>query len=221
MGIALAGDHSAYVSEGNSGRVGLFDWSSQRRRAINLNQNGYADSYTGDLALDAERNMLYVVDQANFRVAVIDTRTRQPVASVKVGRLPFALALSPDCRKLYVTNVGVFEYKAIPGADVKDPATGIPFPAFGFPSADALRGAERITGTGRGGAVAVPGLGDPNVREANSVCVIDVSTAASPKVLAFIPTGRPFSDATLAGSSPSASGFAMLDSASSRRNTVL
>jgi len=113
MGIAFVNEHSAWVSEGNSGKVALFDWSGAapngRRRAIDLNQKGYDDSYTGDLALDSERGMLYVVDQANFRVAVIDTRLRQVVASVKVGRLPFAMTLSPDRRKLYVTNLGMFE----------------------------------------------------------------------------------------------------------------
>ena len=46
--------------------------SAARRRSIDFNQGDFKDSYTGDLALDAERGMLYVVDQANFRVAVVD-----------------------------------------------------------------------------------------------------------------------------------------------------
>jgi len=211
MGLAFANEHAVYVSEGNSGRVSLYDWNSDRRRAIDLNQKGMNqkgmnqkgidDSYTGDLALDAERNVLYVVDQANFRVAVIDTRTRLVTASVRVGRLPFALALSPDRRKLYVSNIGMFEYQVIPGADRKDPgATGLPFPAFGFPSPEAAAGALRPTARG---PVKVPGLGDPNVKEANSVCVVDVSTPTTPKVVAFIPTGVPFNPKSLAGSSPS------------------
>src|SRR5436305_1159204 len=149
MGLAFAGDHAVYVSEGNSGRVSLYDWNSERRRAIDINRNGMEDSYTGDLAFDAEHNVLYVVDQANFRVAVIDTRTRQVAASLRVGRLPFALALSPDRRKLYVSNIGMFEYQAIPGADPKDAAaTGLPFPAFGFPSPEAVAGALRTTARG-------------------------------------------------------------------------
>ena len=83
MGLALSGEHAVYVSEGNSGRIGLFDWSSARRRVINLNQDGFNDSYTGDLAFDAERNILYAVDQANFRVAVIDARSLRVLASVR------------------------------------------------------------------------------------------------------------------------------------------
>ena len=205
MGIAFVDEHSAYVSEGNSGKIGLFDWNgsspSGPRRVIDLNRNGYDDSYTGDLALDRERNILYVVDQANFRIAVIDTRSRLPIASVKVGRLPFAMALGPGRRKLYVTNLGMFEYQVLPGADAKQArTTGLAFPAFGFPSAEAVAGVERPT---ERGAIKVPGLGDPNVRESNSVCVVDVSTPAAPKIEGFIRTGLPFSENVHGGSSPS------------------
>jgi YVTN family beta-propeller protein len=205
MGVALVNEHSAWVSEGNSGKIALFDWNvpgpAGRRRTIDLNQKGYDDSYTGDLALDSERGMLYVVDQANFRIAAIDTRSRQVVASVKVGRLPFAMTLASDRRKLYVTNLGMFEYQAVPGADPKQAgATGLAFPAFGFPSAEAFAGAERATARG---LVKVPGLGDPNVRESNSVGVVDVSTPANPRLETFIRTGLPFGPSAQGGSSPS------------------
>ena len=106
LGVAFSGERTIYSSEGNSGRINVFDSNDERRRPIDINQNGYHGSFTGDLAFDAERNILYAADQANFRVAVIDARTRQVLASVRVGSsLPFALALSPDRRKLYVTNV--------------------------------------------------------------------------------------------------------------------
>jgi len=132
MGLAFSGDHAVYMSEGNAGRVSHFDWIATRRRSITLNQKDYQDSYAGDMALDSQRGILYVVDQANFRVAIIDTRSRQVAASVKVGRLPFALALSPDRQKLYVTNIGMFQYQPLPAVDPKRPAeTGLPFPAFG------------------------------------------------------------------------------------------
>jgi YVTN family beta-propeller protein len=201
MGLAFAGERGFYASEGNSGRISYFDASGERRRSIDLNQAGVEDSYSGDLAIDAERNILYAVDQANFRVAVIDLRTRQVTASVPVGRLPFALALSPDRKRLYVTNLGMFRYQAIPGVDPKQAkATGIPFPAFGFPSPEATNGVERST---ERGAVQVPGLGDPNVKESNSLCIIDVTNAAEPKVEAYLRTGVPFGDRSSGGSSPS------------------
>ena len=86
MGLAFSGEHGLWASEGNSGRVDWFDFGNDRRRAIDLNQGGFDNSYTGDLALDSQRGVLYVVDQANFRMAVIDARSRQVTASVRVGR---------------------------------------------------------------------------------------------------------------------------------------
>src|ERR1035438_8908055 len=53
------------------------------------------------------------------------------------------------------------------------------------------------------GPVKVPGLGDPNVRESNSVSVVDVSTPATPKLETFIRTGLPFGPTVNGGSSPS------------------
>jgi YVTN family beta-propeller protein len=202
MGVAFHGERGFYASEGNSGRISYFDTGNgERRRFIDLNQGGFDDSYSGDLALDAERNLLYAVDQANFRVAVIDVRSRQVLASIPAGRLPFALALSPDRRRLYVTNIGMFRYQPIPGADAKRPKeTGLPCPAFGFPSAEAAAGATRST---ERGTVQAPGLGDPNVRESNSLAVIDVSTPAAPKLEAFVRTGLPFGEKSSGGSSPS------------------
>ena len=201
MGLAFMGERSLFAAEGNSGRISLFDLSGERRRTIDLNQKGYLDSYTGDLAFDSEREILYAIDQANFRVAVVDARTRQLIASVRVGRLPFALALSPDRRELFVTNLGMFEYQSIPGADpAQARATGLGFPAFGFPSAEATAGVERQTERGR---VRVPGLGDPNVPQSNSLCVLDVADPGAPKVEVFIRTGLPFGGQTHGGSSPS------------------
>ncbi len=202
MGLAFAGERNLYASEGNSGRVRLVDLQSgQRRRAYDLNQDGYRDSYTGDLAYDAQRGLLYVADQANFRLAVIDTHKNRVAASVRIGRLPFAVALSSDGRRAYVTNIGMFEYQPLPGADPNQPlTTGLPFPAFGFPSAEARDGAKRNTERGE---IAVPGLGDPNVRESNSVAVINVEDPVAPKVETFIRTGLPFGDKSLGGSSPS------------------
>jgi YVTN family beta-propeller protein len=201
MGLAFDHERGVYVAEGNTGRVSLLDWDGERRRTFTLDQGGFKDSYTGDMAMDAERGILYVIDQANFRVAAFDLRTRQIAGSVRVGRLPFALALSPDRKHLYCTNIGMFEYQAIPGADAKQArATGLAFPAFGFPSAEAAAGVERAT---ERGTVKVPGLGDPNVREANSLAVVDVSDAAAMKVLNFVRTGVPFGQANNGGSSPS------------------
>ena len=203
MGAAFSGDHRAYVSEGNSGRVRMVDLSTgNRHRLYDLNQTGFTDSYTGDLAFDPERAVLYVLDQANFRLVVMDTRKGQIVSSLRVGRLPFAIALSPDKRTAYVTNIGTFQYSSIPGADLKSPVeTALPFPAFGFPSPEARDGVQRNTAHG---PVDVPGLGDPNVRESNSLYVVNVEDPSAPRVDAVIRTGKPFGQGTDGGSSPSA-----------------
>lgn len=112
LGVALPRERAAFVSDGNSGRVALVDLASgDRRTAADLNRNGYRDSISGDLALDAARNILYVADEANSRVVAvdarippIDTRPRPILASVALGGRPFSLALSPDRKKLYVTE---------------------------------------------------------------------------------------------------------------------
>ncbi len=179
MGIAFAGNRTAYIAEGNSGRVRLVDLASGARRKIyELDQDEFADSYAGDLAFDAERGLLYVVDQANFRLVTIDVRKHRIAASLRLGRLPFAIALSPGLRKVYVTHIGMFEYQPLAAA-------GLAFPAFGFPSVEAR-----------------DALGDPNARESNSLYVVDVNDPAAPRIEAVVRTGRPFGEDSFAGSSP-------------------
>jgi YVTN family beta-propeller protein len=194
MGVAFSGEKSAWVAEGNSGRVRLLDLSTgNRRHMIDLNTDGFSDSFTGDLIADDARGLLYVTDQANFRVVIIDGKRFKTMASIKVGRVPFSLALSEDGKSIYVTHVGVFEYSAIPGADPANPAqTGLPYPAFGFPSPEAWNGTKPVSA-----------LGDANTKESNSLGVINVEDPASPKLEAFIPTGLPFAADRPGGSSPS------------------
>ena len=134
-------------------------------------------------------------------MAVIDVKTRQVTTSLKVGRLPFALALSPDR-----ADALRHEYRHVPvsgdtGSRPEEArATGLDFPAFGFPSPEASSGVERQTAHG---TVRVPGLGDPNVRESNSVAVVNVDDPAAPKVETYIRTGLPFGPQSNGGSSPS------------------
>ncbi len=203
MGLAFEGEDVLYLSEGESGKVRVIDPASGKLlQRYNLNFEKYRDSFSGDMVLDTARGMLYVVDQANFRVAVFDVRQHRPLASVAVGRLPFAIALSPDQRRLYVSNVGMFQYKVFAGADRKRAReTGLPFPPFGFPSPQALDGTTAKNGEGK--TIVIPGLGDPNVPESNSLCVIDVADPARPSVVKFIRTGLPFGPNSLGGSSPS------------------
>jgi YVTN family beta-propeller protein len=200
-GIAFADEHSIWICEGDSGRVRLIDaGSGDLRKLVNLNAGEWKHSFSTDLAWDRSRKLLYVVDQANFRLAVVDGRRGREIGSVAVGRMPFSITLSPDGSRAYVANAGVFRYQPLPGASAADPLhTGLPFPAFGFPSPESMTGAKRRTDAG---TVDVPPLGDPNVRESNSICVIDVSDAAAPRVTAWIRTGRPFGPMAQGGSAP-------------------
>ncbi len=176
MGVAFDTDKQLYASEGNSGSIRLMSSSNGRLIAkLDLNQGGFTDSYSGDLVLDRKRDLLYVVDPANFRLVIFDTKKRRQLKSVRVGRLPFALALSPDGRRAYVTNVGMFEYQ--PGAARH---------LMGFPSSEATAA-----------------LGSPNAPESNSLCVLDVEDPANAKVLKFIKTGLEFGPESLGGASPS------------------
>ena len=52
------------------------------------------------------------------------------------------------------------------------------------------------------GAIDVPGLGDPNARESNSVAVVNLEDPAAPRLETFIRTGTPFGGPVQGGSSP-------------------
>src|SRR6267142_1773300 len=91
--------------------------------------------------------------------------------------------------------------KLMLGADgVSSQATGLPFPAFGFPSPEAVEGAKRATAKGE---IQVAGLGDPNVQESNSLAIVNLENPSAPRVEAFVRTGLPFGKGSDGGSSPS------------------
>jgi len=204
LGVAVAPDNrTLYLSEGDNGRIGIFDLlTHQRLDSLSIDGEFQGkrlkNSLPGELKLSPDGRRLYVLDLAHFRLVVIDASSKQIVASVPVGRMPFGLAISPDGKRVYVSNVGMFEYSLIPGYDENDAKhTGLDFPPYGFPSKEAMEGTT-INGK------KIPGLGDPNVPESNSVFVIDVSDAAHPRVTAKIRTGIPVGAGSIGGSSPGA-----------------
>jgi YVTN family beta-propeller protein len=190
-----------YWSSGESGDVLIVDVASHAvTGSISLNVTAgdrkFEDSFAMDLKLSPDGHYLYVADVTNFRVAVVDLAAIAVCSSIRVGRYPYALAVSGT--HVYVANIGMFEYVAIPKPDqnavVKaarnadkddgekiDPR-GLTFPPFGFPSKEARDGVRR---EGRN----IPGLGDPNVDESFSVWGIDVSNPLSPKISTRIKTG--------------------------------
>jgi len=204
MGVAVGPDNrTLYLSEGNNGRIGIFDLSTHRRLySVSIDSafqgKTYANSLTASAQLSPDGRRLYVLDLAHFRLVVLDTDSKDVVSSIPVGRMPFGLALSPDGKFAYVSNVGMFNYTLVPGYDAnRTKETGLDFPPFGFPSKEAAEGA---TVEGK----AIPGLGDPNVPESNSLWVIDAADPAEAKVVAKVKTGVQVGDKSVGGSSPGA-----------------
>lgn len=192
-----------YDSTGDTGAVDLYSTESWRRVArVPLDGmtagKRVTQSFAAAIALSPDGRLLYVLDQANWRVVVIDTATRERVASLPTGANPFAVALSPDGKRLYVTNSGLFEYLPVAGVDPSYPLeTGLTFPPFGYPSQAAREGAFAEGHT-------VPGLGPENSTRGSSLWSYDVSAATEPRLLAKLRLG-----AAIGGDSPSAARMAI------------
>ncbi|TAE28998.1 MAG: phosphoesterase [Cytophagales bacterium] len=172
LGVAFGPDsRTAYLSNGDAGRVLVFDTETRTvTDSIDLDGNGYADSFTSDLCLLPGTNELLALDRANFRLVRINLTTKQVIASVKVGRQPFGLAISPDQRMAFVANVGLYEYPLLPGVTKTNKDTMmLQFPAYGAHTKESREG---VTINGR----KIPGLGDPLDEQAMSVWTVDLST---------------------------------------------
>ena len=187
--VFLPDGKTLYWSSGESGDILLVNVAEHKLAgAIALNGvvNGrkFDDSYAMDIKLSSDGKYLYCADVTNFRVVVVDTAQKAVVGTVDVGRYPYALTLHGA--KIYVANIGMFTYHAVPPPTGTDAAKydkrGLTFPPFGFPSKEAKEGVEM---EGR----QIAGLGDPNVPESFSVWGVDVSNPANPQVVSRIKTG--------------------------------
>ena len=187
MGLAISpDDRMVYVAGGQENGVFLFDIrSGEKLGFIDCNvfskDEDYRFGYVGDMVLNRDGSRLYAVDQMHFRLIIIDTAARTVLHNVPVGRYPFGIALSPDEKKVYVANVGMFEYSKIPGTDENKPETALEYPAFAFGTREMREGVMV-------GDVEVPGLGDPNAPESFSVWTVSLDPSG-PKVTAKVKTG--------------------------------
>ncbi len=190
MGLAIAPDNrTIYVAGGQENRVYIFDaLTGERTGEIDCSfisdSTDYSNGYIGDLTLTKDGNTIYAVDQIGFRMVILDTESRKLRHSVPVGRYPFGISLSPDETKVYVANVGMFQYAVIrtsseEGARIKP----VNFPIYAFNSDEMKKGIENDT-------IFAPALGDPNVIESFSVFAVDVKNAEKPEVVAKIKTGH-------------------------------
>ena len=120
LGVAFSPDSKkVYLSGGDNGAVIVYDIEKfQRLDSISLNgvvdSINYEDSFTSDLLLNESKNELLVLDRGNFRMVRIDLTIHKITASIKTGRQPFGLAISPDKKTAFVANVGMYDYPLIP-----------------------------------------------------------------------------------------------------------
>jgi len=176
LGVAFSSDSkTVYLSGGDNGAVIKYDIESfTRLDSISLNGavNGveFNDSFTSDLVLNETNNEILVLDRANFRMVRIDLASRKITASIKVGRLPFGLTMSPDKKTVLVANVGMYEYPLITGATPKNyDSLMISHHPYGDNSPESINGTV-VEGK------QVPGVGSPLHPDAMSVFTIDLQT---------------------------------------------
>jgi YVTN family beta-propeller protein len=189
MGLAVSPDNKiVYVAGGQTNKIYLFSVETGVKLdsiSCSVSENGQkmSDGYIGDMKLSRDGRYLYAVDQVSFRLIVVDTQQKKIAGSAKTGRYPFGVVLSPDQQKVYVANVGMFEYSKIGNIEAeKDFKKALDFPPFGFET-DEMKKGTRID------SLDIPGLGDPNVPESFSVWSFSVKNPSFPKNLTKIKTG--------------------------------
>jgi len=189
MGLAISPDNKiVYVAGGQENKIYMFSIDSGAKLdSVDCSVSEYGqktpDGYIGDMKLSKDGRYLYAVDQTLFRLIVVDTQKRKIIGSAKTGRYPFGLILSADNQKIYVANVGMFEYSKIGNIETeKDYKKALDFPPFGF-------GTEEMKKGMRIDSLDIPGLGDPNVPESFSVWAFSLKNPAKPEIQAKIKTG--------------------------------
>jgi DNA-binding beta-propeller fold protein YncE len=189
MGLAISPDNNkVYVAAGQENSILVFDLLTGAKTDsidCNVSEDGTrcTDGYIGDMAISKDGKYIFAVDQMNFRLVIADTRKMQVVKSVAVGRYPFGVALSKDEKKVYVANVGMFQYSKIGNLEeTPDHKGALDFPAFGYNTEEMKNGIVNDT-------VNIPGLGDPNDDRAFSVWAISIEDISDPQVTARIKTG--------------------------------
>lgn len=190
MGLAVSNDNqSVYVAGGQENKIFIFDINTGEKRgsidcSYDSDDRDYSHGYIGDLTLSKDGKKLYAVDQIGFRMLIIDTETGKLEHNVPVGRYPFGICLSPDERRIYVANVGMFEYSIIDGITAENVGEkALKFPAFAYGSEEMITGIENDS-------LSVPALGKMNAPEAFSVFTISLENPDNPKVIARTKTGH-------------------------------
>jgi len=173
--VANKAQTQLFVGHGDTGTIGVYDVATHKLlRELDLAGDGKKLGYANDLVLSKDEKFLYVVDVANQDLLTFDLTANKLVSRVKAGREPYAIALSSDGKRLFVANIGLFDYSVIPKPrDGFGDPNGLELPPFAFPSKEAENGVER---EGR----FVPGLGSPYVPDAQSIFAYSLATPSTP-----------------------------------------
>ena len=190
IGLAVSNDNNlVYVAGGQENKIYIFDLNTGvKKDSINCssvsNSIDYSHGYIGDLVLSKDGKKLYAVDQIGFRMVIVNTETGKLEHNVPVGRYPFGICLSPDGQKVYVANVGMFQYNLIGGITKENVIEkALKYPAFAYGSKEMITGIQNDS-------VSVPGLGEMNSPEAFSVFTISLANPEKPEVIAKTKTGN-------------------------------
>ncbi len=186
MGAAIKKDNkTAYLSGGDSGDIIVMDLltlGDTKRITINgpCDNLNFTDSFVGDIRLSDDEKRLFILDQFNFRLVIMDIEANRILHSIPVGRFPLGIDISPDGKFAYIANTGIFDYPVAPGLTEKNiEEAGLDFPPYGLPSMEAEEG---VIINDR----AIPGLGNPGVPESVSVWTVSLD---SNKVISKEKTG--------------------------------
>lgn len=189
MGLSITRDNKlVYVAGGQQNKIFLFNTTSGAQEGEiscrdESSEGQFNDGYLGDMKSSSDGNFLYVVDQINFCIDVIDTRLGKLVSRVPTGRYPFGICLSPDEKKLYVANVGMYQYSLVKSLDEKNlKKTSLSWPAYGYGTKESVEGVKNDS-------MEVAGLGDPNVPESFSVWSYNLEKRNNPSLQGKIKTG--------------------------------
>lgn len=190
MGLAVSNDNKVvYVAGGQENKIFIFDLKTGEKKgfidcSFVSDSTDYSDGYIGDLILSKDGKKLYAVDQIGFRMIIADTEKNQLIQNVSVGRYPFGICLSPDEKKAYVANVGMFQYSMVKGITEENVIEkALKYPAFAYGSKEMIEGINSDS-------LDVDGLGEMNSPDAFSVFTISLENLEHPEVVAKTKTGN-------------------------------
>lgn len=192
-----------YLSGGDEGTVVIYDFEKFKKiDSIKLdgkfNDIKYEGSFTSDIAYLNKTNDLLILDRGNFRLVRYNLLERKIIASIPTGRQPFGLAISPDQKTVLVANVGMYAYPLVEGTTKENiQSQYINWHPYGNNTNASINGTI-VDGK------KIPGLGDPNAKEAMSVYCIDlIQNVVKAKLKTGLQIGELVEDAeVIGGASP-------------------